>query len=152
MWTWGAFYLRIKLWQRVLTATGTPHASSQQQPLTIRGLNCLCLFNKLKFFVLVPRCGVCCATRSRQQSHCVSRPNFLFCKKRNNNSLAQSNRAISSGSPSTHLSPLLMQDHLDWSALQPQHAGQRRIICQLLYIHAFKMSGLGVRALSCLAS
>lgn len=81
VWTWSAFYLRIKLPQRVLKTTGTPHASSPQRPPTVRGLNRLCLLNNLKFFVLVARCDVFWSTHSRQQPHCVSRPSFRFCEK-----------------------------------------------------------------------
>lgn len=148
VWTWSAFYLRIKRSQRVLKTTGTPHASSQQHLPTVRGLNCFCLLNNLKFFVLVPCCDIFWSTDSRQQPHCVGRLSFLFAKTF---SSALSNIVILSGAPCKPLSPLLMRVHLDWSALQPQHAGQRRLIWPLLYIHAFKMSGLDVRAPSSLA-
>lgn len=139
VWMWRAFYHRIKLPQRVLETTRTPHASSQQHPLTVRGLNCLCLLKNSKFFVLIPRCDVCCPSRRRRQPCCVSRPNSFFYK----NTLITP--VILSGSPITPLSLVCVWVYLDWSALQPQHAGQRRIVWQLLYIHAFKMSGLEVR-------
>lgn len=142
VWMWSAFSLRIQLSQRVLETTGPPHASSQQHPLTVWGLNGLSRFNNYKFFVPVPRCDVCWPSHRRQQPCCVSRANSLFAKTL---SIPPSNILILSGSASTPLSLLRVWVYLDWSALQPQHAGQRRIIWQLLYIHAFKMSGLEVR-------
>lgn len=80
VWMWRAVYLRIKLPQRVLETTGTPHASSQQHPQTVRGLNCLCLLNNSIFFVLIPCCDVCWPSRRRRQPCCVSRANSFFYK------------------------------------------------------------------------